>query len=545
MKHLSVCVAQRLLVLFLLSAPLALAQSAPEIAAAREAAAQIMPKLQADDWHSSEAALQTINQLARSKEPADKKLADQLTSLCVTAIVRGIQELPQPPEQEKLLKQAESLVHLLFRHPIAVNKQRARSVIDPWEKALPDDLHARVLRLGLHMEEKNRAEQIKLAAALMDEEDLDENTRDWARAVHVEALLHGKSSAEDIQRAETVVTKWLEKQPKNIEARLRLLEIHHVKEDWPAQYPLATELLGDETLPVAERSWVQRYRLESALKLGKTNELNSQDWEFISEQLIGKDSPLKRLIDEHGQLLLGIAFVIGWLWLFLVALITRCLRARPPGFWMVVLWSTIILYASSVVLAPLAFCITFSLLGVALLIFATTGSRAPLGYLVSPQAATDADKPRWRAVLGWCVLGYLTIQMFAHGYAWAFERVIGRALETQMVAKLMQTHTLLELSGMVLAGGIFVPFLEEVIFRGILQDWVGRWLPAGWCVAVVSLLFGVIHGLEVAIPIAFIGLLLSLLRLRYRSLWPCIVLHSLNNSVLIIALYFVPELSKR
>ncbi len=502
-----------------------------------------MPKLKAGEWQSCKAALQTINQLGHSKEPADTQLADELTSLCVTAIERGIQELPQPPEQEKLLKQAENLVHLLFRHPVAANIQRAKSIVDPWEKVLPDDLHARVLRLGLYMEEKNRAEQIKLAAALMDEEDLDENTRDWARGVHVDALVHGKASAEDLQRAETVVTQWLEQQPKNIEARLRLLEIHQARQEWPAQYALATELLADENLAGEERAWVQRCRLEGALKLGKTNEFNSQDWEFISEQLIGKDSPLKRLIDEHGQLLLGIAFAIGWLWLFLVALITRCGRAKPPGFWMVVLWSTVVLYASTVILAPPALCIAFSLLGLALLIFATTGSKAPLGYLVRPQAATESGTAKWRAVLGWCFLALLAIQIFTQSYAWAFERIMGRELETQMVAKLMQTHSLLGLAGMVLGGGIFVPFLEEVIFRGILQDWVGRWLPTGWCVAFVSLLFGVIHGLEMAIPIAFIGLLLSLLRLRYRSLWPCILLHSLNNSVLIIALHFVPELS--
>ncbi len=107
---------------------------------------------------------------------------------------------------------------------------------------------------------------------------------------------------------------------------------------------------------------------------------------------------------------------------------------------------------------------------------------------------------------------------------------------------MLQKDTLLELASVLLAGGIFVPFLEEVIFRGVVQDRFGRRLPAGWCVAVVSILFGLVHGLEMAIPIAFIGMLLSILRLRYRSLWPSIVLHSLNNSVIVIALYLEPAL---
>jgi membrane protease YdiL (CAAX protease family) len=90
----------------------------------------------------------------------------------------------------------------------------------------------------------------------------------------------------------------------------------------------------------------------------------------------------------------------------------------------------------------------------------------------------------------------------------------------------------------VLAGGLFVPFLEEVVFRGMLQDWWGRRLPVVACVAAVSIAFALIHGLEVAIPIAFIGMLLSMLRIRYRSLWPAVMLHSLNNSAAVIALFF-------
>ena len=45
-------------------------------------------------------------------------------------------------------KKAEKLVRWLFRHPVTTNIQRARSVLDPWEKALPDDLHVRVLNLS-------------------------------------------------------------------------------------------------------------------------------------------------------------------------------------------------------------------------------------------------------------------------------------------------------------------------------------------------------------------------------------------------------------
>ena len=541
MKHFLIRVAQRLLALSFLSASLAAAESAPEMIAAREAAAWVMPKLQAGSWQASEPALHTINELATSQEQADKDLAEKLTGLFAAAIEQGINQLPPPPEQERLLRDAGDFVDLLLNKPTTIHRQRARSVIAAWEKVLPDHLKVRVLRLGLSKVEKNREAQIKQSAALMTEDVPDQNVREWARELHVDALLSGTPSADDIQQAEAVVTPWLEKEPKNTRARLLLLNIHHARHDSQAQYALATELLADETLSVQQRKQVQMHRLHGALQSGRANELNQQDWDFMLEQFLGSNSGLKRLIDEHGPLLLAIAFGIGWAWLFIVAFITRCVRTNTPGFWMVVLWATIILYASTVIMAPLAHRITFSLLGLVFLIFATTGSKAPLGYLVTPQAATESGKARWRSILGWCVLALLLINLFTQGYALAFERVMGRQLESQFVAKLLQTDTLPKLIGMVLAGGIFVPFLEEVIFRGIMQDWVGRWLPAGWCVLIVSILFGLIHGLEMAIPIAFIGVLLSLLRLRYRSLWPCILLHSLNNSVMIVLLYFIPE----
>ncbi len=406
---------------------------------------------------------------------------------------------------------------------------------------MPDDLRVRLLRLRLHVVDKNRAEQIRLSAALMDDENLKSGMREWVLDMHVSALLRGHPSADEIQRAEEVVTPWLEKQPQHLKARQLQLEIHHARQDWPAQYALATELLTEEELTGAARKRVRQLRLDGSVQTGRTHELNEQDWDHMLEQITG-GTDLKRLIDEHRDLLLGIAFSIGWLWLLLVAFITRWWRAMPPGFWMVVLWGTTILYASTVILAPTTLCIAFSLLGIAFLIFAITGRKAPLGYLTQPQTAAGSGRASWWAVLGWCVVALVAIQAFTFAYGWAFERVMGRPLESQLVAQLLKTDTFPRLAGMVLAGGIFVPFLEEIIFRGMLQDWVGRRLPAGWCVALVSVLFGLIHGLEMAIPIAFIGVLLSIARLRYRSLWPAIILHSLNNSTVIVLLYFFPEL---
>ena len=111
-----------------------------------------------------------------------------------------------------------------------------------------------------------------------------------------------------------------------------------------------------------------------------------------------------------------------------------------------------------------------------------------------------------------------------------------------MPAGLLLKDSLPGLLGAVLAGGLFIPLFEEVVFRGLFQDWVGRRLPLSWTILLVSLVFGLAHGLDHFIPIAFMGVLLGWLRVRYRSLWPPVLLHAMNNIFVIIVLYLYPEL---
>lgn len=535
-------VAQRSLALLVLTATLVTAEEPNQAVTARDAAALVIPRLEAGDWQACKDAFKANKQLSRSKDPADAQMADKILNLCAAAIERGLKSLPpSPAERHELLAHANNLANTLFDKRTASSIQHITSITDAWEKALPDDPQGRVLRLGLHITQKDREAQIKLAGELSSEEGLTQSTRDWARGAHLNALFQGKPLEADIVRAEAVVNAWLTEQPENVRARRGQLQILRAREQWLAQFDLATELLESSSLDETERKGVRLLRIEGALKAGKVDALTRDDWMFLLDRAgFGKDSRIRRLIEEHGEFLTGLAFTVGWVWLFGVAFITRCWRAKPPGFWMVTLWTTVFLYASTVIMAPPRQCIVFSFIGIGLLIFAATGTRAALDYLVAPQMPTGSGRARWRVILGWCVALFLLIQAFNVGYAWAFEQVMGRELNSQLVVMLLQKDTVLGLFGVVIAGGLFVPFLEEVIFRGMLQDWLGRRLPTGWCVAVVSILFGLVHGLEMAVPIAFIGVLLSIVRIRYRSLWPAIMLHALNNSVLIVAMYFNP-----
>lgn len=97
------------------------------------------------------------------------------------------------------------------------------------------------------------------------------------------------------------------------------------------------------------------------------------------------------------------------------------------------------------------------------------------------------------------------------------------------------------------AAGVFVcviaPVAEEFFFRGFVfgalrrmrvnlagRD-VGTWLAA----VITGILFGLAHtgsaSSQYLIPLGFLGFVLCLVRWKTRSLYPCIALHSINNSL--------------
>lgn len=82
-------------------------------------------------------------------------------------------------------------------------------------------------------------------------------------------------------------------------------------------------------------------------------------------------------------------------------------------------------------------------------------------------------------------------------------------------------------------GVLVAPVVEEIIFRGILLVPLNRRLGPAAAVAISSLAFGLMHVADPAsvVPLALLGALLAMLRLRDGSLGPPILLHVLNNAV--------------
>jgi membrane protease YdiL (CAAX protease family) len=89
------------------------------------------------------------------------------------------------------------------------------------------------------------------------------------------------------------------------------------------------------------------------------------------------------------------------------------------------------------------------------------------------------------------------------------------------------------------------PFAEELMFRGLLLDWLKQKIAAWQAMVLISLLFAALHNHGFGNGVAgwlslvdrfLLGMAASFLALRYKSLRPCFILHAVNNAVAAIAI---------
>jgi membrane protease YdiL (CAAX protease family) len=107
--------------------------------------------------------------------------------------------------------------------------------------------------------------------------------------------------------------------------------------------------------------------------------------------------------------------------------------------------------------------------------------------------------------------------------------------QDDVVDKLGASSSTIALIAVAVLVCVVAPIAEEFFFRGYffgaLRNWRGVW-PAA---VLTGLVFGGIHvgsaPVGFLVPLAFFGFLLCLLYDRTRSLYPCMALHCINNSI--------------
>jgi membrane protease YdiL (CAAX protease family) len=135
-----------------------------------------------------------------------------------------------------------------------------------------------------------------------------------------------------------------------------------------------------------------------------------------------------------------------------------------------------------------------------------------------------------RRHLGWGVLVYVLVLVASS--------ISGFVLQSVGLPSLRSLQPLIKGYGFVTLVGLFLTgtFLEEVFYRGYLIERMTILMRHRWAAAFVSwLLFTLVHlqffGLGPTIDTSVISAALVLLYMKEKSIWPCIVVHGINDAL--------------
>ncbi|MGA8352658.1 MAG: type II CAAX endopeptidase family protein [Solirubrobacteraceae bacterium] len=137
--------------------------------------------------------------------------------------------------------------------------------------------------------------------------------------------------------------------------------------------------------------------------------------------------------------------------------------------------------------------------------------------------------PLWRAV-GLVLLAFVAFVVFAAIWGQLVHSETDKVLE-KLGAK--EGAALLIASAALTC--VVAPICEEFLFRGFiftsLRNWKGPW-PAA---VLTALIFGAVHSTsapaEDLLPLAVLGFVLCLIYRATGSLYPCVAVHAINNSI--------------
>jgi membrane protease YdiL (CAAX protease family) len=160
----------------------------------------------------------------------------------------------------------------------------------------------------------------------------------------------------------------------------------------------------------------------------------------------------------------------------------------------------------------------FALVAVALLVARSTGRAS----------ARQFGFRRFRlSAFGWALLALISYFILSAVYS-----VIVHPKQDDLLEQLgADRGTLLAVVSGVFVIGI-APVVEEFFFRGFLYQSLRTRLGVIGGAVTSGLIFGAVHlKLEFLVPLAILGILLALLFQKTNSLWPCILVHALNNAL--------------
>jgi uncharacterized protein len=100
--------------------------------------------------------------------------------------------------------------------------------------------------------------------------------------------------------------------------------------------------------------------------------------------------------------------------------------------------------------------------------------------------------------------------------------------------------TKLDLFLLLVLVAIIAPVAEELFFRGMLYPLLRKRWGVVLAVVTSALIFGFVHLIPVLIPgLVFVGLILGWVRQRSNSIVPGMIIHALQNGIVMLGIYFI------
>lgn len=138
----------------------------------------------------------------------------------------------------------------------------------------------------------------------------------------------------------------------------------------------------------------------------------------------------------------------------------------------------------------------------------------------------------WFALVGVALAVYLLLSPVTGGFAESVRQILRVATD----AKRLNGQPAAAWAVAITRGCLIVPVFEEVFFRGLMLEWLRKYLADRGAITISAALFALMHGYPIVLPYAFVsGLFTGWVRLRTGSTLNAIVMHVLNNVVFLLA----------
>ena len=146
----------------------------------------------------------------------------------------------------------------------------------------------------------------------------------------------------------------------------------------------------------------------------------------------------------------------------------------------------------------------------------------------------------------WILFPLLVIQLLI-SFVWGFlmETYLKISQEQELMRSLLENNEIELWLFSFFIVVMVVPLIEEILFRGILiHVFCEKKISNVWNVLCNGFFFGLMHmsTLSAVVPLTCFGCMLAYLRLHSHSIVPSLVLHMLNNAVVVIYFYIFAQL---